>query len=148
MNDRQRSSSTPTAHDASSTEPAWVYAVVILGALLTAAGAVIALIRPAMLVSPIDQINGAVHIYAGYLAARNFALAILLVTLLVLRARGALSNLMVLVAFIQILDALMDVAEQRWAIVPGVLVFGAVYLVAARRLCGYPFWRLEAWKTR
>ena len=49
--------------------PRWVYVVVLIGALLMALGGVIALVNPAMLVSPHDQINGAVHVYAGYLAS-------------------------------------------------------------------------------
>ena len=123
----------------------WIRVAVILGAALTAMGAVIALLQPAMLVSPHDEINGAVHIYAGYLVSRNLAIAILLVALLVLGARRALGNLMVLVGMIQLLDVCMDVAEGRWAIVPGILVFGIVFLVGAARLSGFPFWRVEAW---
>lgn len=125
----------------------WLRLVVVVGAFLTAAGAVIALIHPAMLVSPRDEINEAVHIYAGYLVARNLAIAGLLVVLLLLRANRALGNLMALVGFIQILDACMDAAEGRWAIAPGVVVFGLVFLVGAARLCdGFPFWRAGAWR--
>jgi hypothetical protein len=108
-------------------------------------GAVIALVQPAMLVSPHDEINGAVHIYAGYLVSRNLAIAILLVALLVLGAKRALGNLMALVGLIQLLDVCMDAAEGRWAIVPGILVFGIVFLVGAARLSGAPFWRTGAW---
>ncbi len=43
-----------------------------------AAGGVIALVNPAMLASPHDQINGAIHIYAGYLASRNLCIAAVL----------------------------------------------------------------------
>jgi hypothetical protein len=123
----------------------WLCLIVIFGALLTATGAILALVHPKMLVSPHDEINGAVHIYAGYFASRNMALAVMLVALLSLRARRALSNLMVLIAFIQLLDACMDCAEGRWVIAPGVLVFGVVFLVGAARLSGYPFWRSGAW---
>ena len=123
----------------------WVAVVVLLGALLMGAGAVLAFVHPVMLVSPHDQINGAVRVYAGYLTARNGVLAIMLVALLVLRARRALGNLMVIVAFIQFLDASMDLLEGRWILVPGVLVFGLIYLIAATRLSGYAFWRSEAW---
>ena len=53
--------------------------VVLIGALLMAAGGIIALVNPAMLVSSTrTQINGAVHIYAGYLASRNLCIAALL----------------------------------------------------------------------
>ena len=126
--------------------PWWVRVAVILGALLIAMGAVIALVHPIMLVSPHDEINGAVRIYAGYLASRNIALALTLVVLLTLGARRALANLMALVAFIQVLDACMDCLEGRWNIVPGVLIFGLIFFIGAARLCGYPFWRAEAWR--
>ena len=125
--------------------PWWVSLAVILGALLTAMGAVIALAQPSMLVSPHDEINGAVHIFAGYLAARNFALALMLIALLVLRARRALGSMMALVGLIQMLDVVMDCAEGRWAIVPGVFVFGVIYLLGAARLAGAPLWIREAW---
>lgn len=126
--------------------PWWVRVVVLLGALLTAMGAVIAIVHPAMLVSPHDEINGAVRIYAGYLAARNGALALMLMVLLVMGAKRALGNLMVLVGLIQLLDVGMDIAEGRWSIVPAVLVFGIVFLVTAARVCGYPFWKADAWR--
>jgi hypothetical protein len=131
--------------DATAPIPWWLRAVVILGALLMAIGAVLALIHPAMLVSPHDEINEAVHIYAGYLASRNLALAIMLVALLSLSAKRALSNLMFLVALIQLLDACIDCAEHRWPIVPGVIVLGLVFFLAAARLSNYPFWKSEFW---
>jgi hypothetical protein len=123
----------------------WLRAVVILGALLMATGAVLALIRPAMLVSSHDEINGAVHIYAGYLASRNMALAIMLITFISLSAKRALCNLMFLVALIQLLDACIDIAEHRWPIVPGVIVLGLIFLFGASRLSNYPVWKSEFW---
>jgi hypothetical protein len=121
--------------------------IVILGAVLTATGAIVALVHPAMLVSPHDEINGAVHIYAGYLFARNIAIAIMLIALLSIGAKRALGNLMVLVGFIQLLDACMDVAEGRWTIAPGVLILGLLFLIGAARLSdGLASWRLKAWK--
>jgi hypothetical protein len=125
--------------------PLWVGVLVIAGALLTAMGAVIALVRPATLVSPQDQVNGAVHIYAGYLAARNLALALMLAGLLALRARRALGNVMALVALVQLLDVCIDCAEGRWAIVPVVLLLGVLFSIGASRLSGSPLWRREAW---
>ncbi len=86
----------------------WLRAAIILGALLMAAGGIIALVNPAMLVSPHEEINGAVHVYAGYLASRNLVLAVMLLVMLALRARRALSYLMVLTAFIQFADAGID----------------------------------------
>jgi hypothetical protein len=109
------------------------------------AGALIALLNPAMLVSPGDEINDAVHIYAGYLFSRNAALAVLLVASLLFRSKATLNTLILLTAFIQLLDAGVDCMEGRWAIAPGVLIFGLLFLVASRRLSGHPFWRKEAW---
>jgi hypothetical protein len=110
-----------------------------------AAGGVIALVNPAMLVSPQDQINGAVHIYAGYLASRNLCIAGLLLILLAMRKARALGNLLVLTAFIQLADAILDAVEGRWPIVPGVFVLGVLFFLAAARLSGYAFWKTEAW---
>jgi hypothetical protein len=118
---------------------------VLVGGLLLAVGGVIGLVNPSMLVSPHDQISGAVHIYAGYFAVRNLALGLFLPILLALRARRALAGLMVVAGFIQLLDVGMDCIEGRWTIVPGVLVLGALYLIAASRVSGAPFWRRESW---
>ncbi len=119
--------------------------IVVLGALLMAVGAVIALLHPAMLISPHDEINGAVHIYAGYFASRNAALAIMLLALLVLRAKVSLGNLMVLIALVQFIDAFIDCIEGRWTIVPGVLLLGIIFSVGAACLTSHPFWKREAW---
>jgi hypothetical protein len=124
----------------------WVGVIVVVGALLMATGAILALFDPVMLVAPHDTINGAVRIYAGYLASRNMAMAVLLIVLLCLRARHSLANLMVLVAFVQVLDAGVDCFEGRWMIAPGVLLLGLVFIAGARRISGYPFWRIEAWE--
>jgi len=126
--------------------PSWVRIAVVIGALLMATGGVIAMINPAMLVSPGDQINGAAHIYAGYLASRNLCLALMLLAVMAIRANNALSNLMVLTAFIQVVDAGIDCVEGRWPVVPGVLVFGLVFFLGAARLSGHPFWKVQAWR--
>jgi hypothetical protein len=126
--------------------PWWVLMVVILGSVLMCTGAVVALFHPGMLVSPRDKINGAVHIYAGYLASRNLGIALMLMAAMILRAKQALGSLMVLTASIQLLDAAIDCMDGRWAIVPGVLVLGLLFLIGSARLSGYPFWRTESWR--
>jgi hypothetical protein len=135
-----------TARPANSAIPSFVSTIVVLGALLMAMGAVIALVHPAMLVSPDAAITGAVRVYAGYLVSRNLAVAVLLLAALGLRARGMLNTLVLLTACIQVLDAGLDCWEGRWAIAPGVTVLGALLLVAAWRLSGYPFWKIAAWR--
>jgi hypothetical protein len=37
------------------------------------------------------------------------------------------------------MDAGIDGIERRWAIAPGVLVLGILFLLTARRLSGFPF---------
>lgn len=111
-----------------------------------AAGGVIALVHPAMLVSPQAEITEPVRVYAGYLASRNLVLATMLLAMLALGARRALSYLMVLTGFIQVADACIDCVEGRWAVVPGVVVFGLVFFWGATRLAGAPFWRGKAWE--
>jgi hypothetical protein len=123
----------------------WVYLVVIVCALLSGAGALIALVDPAMLVAPGAEINEAARIFAGYFVARNLALACALLALLALRARRALGQLLALIGFIQLVDTVMDCVEGRWSVAPGVLVLGIVFLLAAARLSGDPFWRRAAW---
>jgi hypothetical protein len=99
-----------------------------------AAAGTIALVRPAMLAPAGDEINGAVRVYAGYLVSRNLAIAAMLLGALAMRARGALSSLMLLVAVIQILDAVIDCIEGRWMLVPGVLLLGIGFSIGAARL--------------
>jgi hypothetical protein len=110
-----------------------------------AAGAFIAVLHPAMLVSPRDEINAATRVYAGYLFSRNLVLAILLVASLWFRAKGTLNTLILLTALIQWMDAGVDCFEGRWAVAPGVFVFGLLFFLAAARLSGHPFWRKQAW---
>ena len=132
------------ANSSTATIQWWLGTIIIVGALLIITGAVIALVHPQMLVSPDDTMNNGVRIYAGYFASRNLALALMLLVLLWLRAKALLSNLMLLTALVQLLDACIDCAEGRWAIVPGVLFFGFVFLFSAARLSGRSFWKLSA----
>jgi hypothetical protein len=121
-------------------------AIAILGALLLVAGAIIALFRPGILVSPHDEINEAVRIYAGYLASRNLSLAIMLLAALGLGAKRMLNSLLLLIALIQSLDAVIDAVEGRWPIVPGVAFLALLFFTAAAFLSGHPFWQTQAWK--
>jgi len=125
----------------------WLAKVIAaFGALLLIAGALIALFHPAMLVSPRDEINGAVHTYAGYLASRNLALAIVLLAALSLGAKRLQSNLLLLLSLIQLLDAALDVVEGRWPVAMGVVVLAVLFLVASGSVSGFPFWRMRTWK--
>jgi hypothetical protein len=133
---------------AASPLPGWLIAIVIVGALLMATGGVLALVHPAMLVSAGSEINGATRVYAGYLVSRNLALAIMLLIMLGIQARAALSNLMMLTAFIQVLDAGMDILEARWALVPGVVLYAIAFFIGAAQLSGRTFWKAAAWRGK
>ncbi len=126
--------------------PWWINVIVVLGALLMATGGFMALLQPSRLVSPLDEINGAVHIYAGYFASRALVLSVMLVAALLFRAKGLLNSLMLLTAFVQLMDLGVDWHEGRWSVVPGVVVVGVLFFVGAWRLSGYPFWKAEAWR--
>jgi hypothetical protein len=125
--------------------PIWTKAIVGLGITLLAAGAIIALVHPALLVSPHDQINEATRVYAGYLASRNMALALMLFLAMVLRANKSLNVLVILTAVIQLFDIVMDISEGRWAVLPPVIILGVLFLLASARISGHPFWKTEAW---
>lgn len=126
--------------------PWWLIALVTVGSLLMIAGAGLALFRPRMLLSPEQEITPVVHVYAGYLVSRNLALGAMLLVALGLRARGALSTLMVLYACIQLLDVCNDAIEGRWTIIPGILILGVLFLIGAARVSGYPFWSANHWR--
>lgn len=125
--------------------PLWPRLIVLLGIVLLASGAIIAVVHPSSLVSPQDQINQATRVYAGYLASRNAALALMLLGTLILGARKTLNILVLLTALIQLLDIAMDFAEGRWMVVPAVVFLGALFLAASAGISGYPFWKKEAW---
>ena len=114
--------------------PFWIKAVVFTGALLFAAGAIIAMIRPEMLAPAHGEINSAAHVYAGYFVSRNLALAVMLFAALITDARQALSGLMILAALVQFLDAGFDAAEGRLILIPGVILLGALFSLAAAKL--------------
>src|SRR5689334_16543503 len=87
--------------------PLWVTIVVILGALLTATGAIISKVDPTLLTNG-SPMTDAARVYADYLFARNLPLAIMLLFLLAVKARHMLAGFMVLTAFIQLVDVIND----------------------------------------
>src|SRR5258705_13897455 len=100
MNLLQRPKLKPSA-GASRAIPRWVAATACLGTLLLVAGATIAVVQPSLLLAPDDQVTHGVRVYSDYLFSRNLAVAVLLSTALVARARPLLAALMALTALIQ-----------------------------------------------
>ena len=125
--------------------PLWVSIVVILGALLTAAGAVISKLDPTLLTNG-SPMTDAARVYADYMFARNLPLAVMLLLLVALRAPRMLAGFMVLTALIQLVDVINDLARGAFLLVPGLLVFAAVFLVGASRLFGQAVWRVDTWR--
>lgn len=125
--------------------PLWVSIVVILGALLTITGAVISKVDPTLLTngSPMTE---AARVYADYMFARNLALAVMLLFLLAVRARRMLAGFMVLIALIQIVDVVDDLARGAFLLVPGLLVFAIVFLLGAWQLFGQAVWHVDTWR--
>jgi len=114
--------------------PWWVVTIVILGALLTASGGILALVRPDMLVGSGASMNQAAYIYAGYLVSRDLALAAMLLATLALRAYRVLAGLMALTVLTQVIDAIVDATTGRATLLPMILVFAVAYLIAAVRI--------------
>lgn len=125
--------------------PLWVSIVVIVGAVLTVTGAVISKVDPTILTNGTSMTDAA-RVYADYLFARNLPLAVMLLFLLASRARRMLAGFMVLVALIQIVDVINDLARGNFLLVPGLLVFAIVFLVGAWRLFGQAVWHVDAWR--
>src|SRR6266566_5104431 len=127
--------------------PLWVSIVVILGALLTATGAIISKVDPTLLTNG-SPMTDAARVYADYLFARNLPLAVMLLFLLAVKARRMLAGFMVLTAFIQLVDVINDLARGAFLLVPGLIIFSAVFLIGAWQLFGQAFWHLDAWRER
>ncbi|MGH9105333.1 MAG: hypothetical protein ACRDZX_05755, partial [Acidimicrobiales bacterium] len=134
-----------TTRQTASSSPAspwhrWLVLVVVLGAVLTATGGILAL-HPAG-----EHLNSAGRNYAEYFVTRNIAMASLLVVAISMRARRALGVLMVLTAVIQVLDAVTATATGRLGLVPVDLVFAAVFLLGAAHLSAKVLWRPSSWR--
>ena len=125
--------------------PLWISIVVILGAVLTITGAVISKVDPTLLTNG-GQMTDVARVYADYMFARNLALAVMLLLLLVMRTRQMLAGFMVLIALIQVIDVIDDLARGAFLLVPGLLVFAIVFLIGAWKLFGQAIWHSAAWR--
>ena len=135
--------STTSATAPSPVIPRWVAVTASLGILLLAAGAMIALVQPSLLLAPDDQVTHGVRVYGDYLFSRNLAVAVLLTAALVAQARPVLAALMALTALIQLLDIVLDAATARWVLIPGLLVFAAAFTLGATRLTDQLPWQTQ-----
>jgi hypothetical protein len=126
--------------------PLWVSVVVIFGALLTLTSAVISKVDPTLLTNG-NPMTASARIYADYMFARDLALAVMLLLLLVVRARRMLAGFMVLTVLIQCIDIVDDLFRGAFLLLlPVVFVFAIVFLLAAGRLLGRAIWHVDAWR--
>ena len=125
----------------------WVTTIVLLGAVLSLAGAVISKVAPVILTNGTSMTDAA-RVYADYLFARNLPLALMLLFLLTIRARRMLAGFMVLTALIQRVDVTNDLTRGDFTLVPGLLVFAVVFLVGAWSLFGQAIWHVDTWRDR
>lgn len=127
--------------------PLWVSIVVILGALLTLISAVISKVDPTLLANG-NPITASARIYADYMFARDLALAVMLLLLLVVRARRMLAGFMVLTVLIQCVDIVDDLFRGAFLLfLPVVFVFAIIFLLAAGRLFGRAIWHVDVWRS-
>ncbi len=134
-----------SSHQSVSRIPLWVSIVVILGALLTATGAVISKVDPTLLTNG-STMTEAAQVYADYMFARNLSLAVMLLFLLGVRAQRMLAGFMALIALIQLIDIVDDLSRGAVLLVPGLLVFAIVFLLGAWRLFGKAIWHADVWR--
>ena len=127
--------------------PLWVSIVVIVGAVLSLAGAVISKFDPTLLTNG-NPMTDAARVYTDYMFVRSLVLAGMLLFLLFLKARHMLGGFMVLIALIQIVDAIDDLARGAFLLAPGLIVFAIVFFLGAWRLFGQGIWHIDAWRDR
>src|SRR5690348_1007357 len=125
--------------------PVWIAVIVIIGAVLLLVGALVSKVDPTLLTNHSPMTDSA-RVYADYTFARDLALAVMLLFLLFVRARRMLAGFMVLVAFIQIIDILDDLARGTFVLIPGLLVFAILFLIGAWQLFGRPLWQMANWR--
>ena len=128
--------------------PLWVSIVVILGALLILTSAVISKVDPTLLTNG-NPMSDSARIYASFMFARDLSLAVMLLLLLIVRARRILAGFMVLTVLIQFVDIVNDLFRGTFLLgLPVVFVFAIVFLLAAGRLFGRAIWHVDAWRDR
>jgi hypothetical protein len=108
---------------------------VVVGAALSGATGLLSLLAPSVFLSAVGQVGlevtPAASVFAAYAGAREVAIALTLIALLVLRAWPAFVGALIVAALANVADALDALADQRWTQLPGAVVFALVYIGAA-----------------
>lgn len=126
--------------------PRWLPAVVVIGALGVASLAFGALFFPRTLLASSEHMNGAATGWARYAAAYSAALAASLLFLLAVGARRLLGAVLVQAAFVELLLALVGIANRRWEQIGADIVLIVAFVVCASVLLRQPVWRLTTWR--
>jgi hypothetical protein len=124
--------------------PVSVTIIVIIGTLITVVGGLIAWIHPATLLPAGSPVTHGVDLYGQRMAARDLALGIALIALLVARAARPLATVLAVVVLVEIGDTISAIANADWAEAAGVLI-AVAFAWAANRLLGSPVWRPAAY---
>jgi ABC-type nickel/cobalt efflux system permease component RcnA len=84
------------------------------------------------------QLNEGAQLFAAYTGARELAIAVTLLVMLLTRASRGLAAVMLLTALANVFDVGHAILAQRWVQVPGALVFAIIFLAAALWLFNRP----------
>jgi hypothetical protein len=108
---------------------------IVLAIVTSAVFGVLSLVAPAAFLSIVGvrtvQVDASAQVFAAYTGARELAIALTFLVLVVLRAPRGLAAVMLLAALANGFDASHALLSQRWGQLPGALVFAIVYLAAA-----------------
>jgi hypothetical protein len=111
------------------------YGAVVLAVVTSAAFGVLSLFSPSAFLAivgvPTGQLSEGAQVLAAYTGARELAIAVTLLALLVTKASRGLAAVMVLTGLANLFDFGHAIISQRWAQAPGALVFALIYLAAA-----------------
>ena len=118
------------------------YGAVILAVVTSAAFGVLSLFSPSAFLAIVGvqsaQLNASAQVFAAYTGARELAIAVTLLVLLVTRASRGLAAVMLLAALANLFDFGHAVISQRWFQAPGALIFAIIYLAATVWLFNRP----------
>jgi hypothetical protein len=119
-----------------------VGAVVVLGALVNVTAGALSLFAPTAFLALVghrgEPLTAGAQLLAAYAGARELAVGVALVILLVLRSTRVLAGLLAVTALANALDGVGALASQRWAQAPGAFVFALAFLAAALWLSRQP----------
>lgn len=125
--------------------PRWLPPLVLFGALGVVSLAVGALFAPQTLLASGQHVTDAVRVWARYAAAYSLGLSLALVGLLALRSWRILAGVLMQAAGVELLLAVVAIANRRWEQIPADIVLVVVFVTCASRLFGQPAWHRAAW---